>query len=152
MRSEYDGVKFYAKDDRSVGVELQKAEPILASFDASKDYNDVNELLEVFNIQKLIETGIALPSWSETTYKKYADLVGQFSALIGRYFQNIDDSSFVQTLESVDIDYQDDFWELFVKFKVYKNISAEMMGSYLNKPETTLCNLLVYKELVLLAK
>lgn len=148
MRSEYDGVKFYAKDDRSVGVELQKAEPILASFDASKDYNDVNELLELFNIQKLIETGIALPSWSETTYKKYADLVGQFSALIGRYFQNIDDSSFVQTLESVDIDYQDDFWELFVKFKVYKNISAEMMGSYLNKPETTLCNLLVYKELV----
>ena len=148
MRSEYDGVKFYAKDDRSVGVELQKAEPILASFDASKDYNDVNELLELFNIQKLIETGIALPSWSETTYQKYADLVGQFSALIGRYFQNIDDSSFVQTLESVDIDYQDDFWELFVKFKVYKNISAEMMGSYLNKPETTLCNLLVYKELV----
>ena len=148
MRSEYDGVKFYAKDDRSVGVELQKAEPILASFDASKDYNDVNELLELFNIQKLIETGIALPSWSETTYKKYADLVGQFSALIGRYFQNIDDSSFVQTLESVDIDYQDDFWELFVKFKVYKNISAETMSSYLNNPETMLYNLLVYKELV----
>ena len=47
MCSEYDGVKFYAKDDRSVGVELQKAEPILASFDASKDYNDVNELLEL---------------------------------------------------------------------------------------------------------
>lgn len=47
MRSEYDGVKFYAKDDRSVGVELQKAEVILASFDASKDYNDVNELLEL---------------------------------------------------------------------------------------------------------
>ena len=34
MRSEYDGVKFYAKDDRSVGVELQKAEPILASFES----------------------------------------------------------------------------------------------------------------------
>lgn len=47
MRSEYDGVKFYAKDDRSVGVELQKAEPILASFDASANYNDVNELLEL---------------------------------------------------------------------------------------------------------
>lgn len=47
MCSEYDGVKFYSKDDRSVGVELQKAEPILASFDASKDYNDVNELLEL---------------------------------------------------------------------------------------------------------
>ena len=148
MCSEYDGVKFYSKDDRSVGLELQKAEPILASFDASKDYNDVNELLELFNIQKLIETGIAMPSWSETTYKKYADLAGQFSALIGRYFQNIDDSSFVQTLESVDIDYQDDFWELFVKFKAYKNISAEIMGSYLNKPETMLYNLLVYKELV----
>lgn len=47
MRSEYDGVKFYSKDDRSVGVELQKAEPIFASLDASKDYNDVNELLEL---------------------------------------------------------------------------------------------------------
>lgn len=47
MCSEYDGVKFYSKDDRSVGLELQKAEPILSSFDASEDYNDVNKLLEL---------------------------------------------------------------------------------------------------------
>lgn len=47
MRSEYDGVKFYSKDDRGVGLELQKAEPILSSFDASEDYNDVNKLLEL---------------------------------------------------------------------------------------------------------
>lgn len=41
MRPEYDGVKFYSKEDFGSAWALQKAEPTLASFNADGDYNDV---------------------------------------------------------------------------------------------------------------
>ena len=44
MRPEYDGVKFYSKEDFGSAWALQKAEPTLASFNADGDYNDINKL------------------------------------------------------------------------------------------------------------
>lgn len=45
MRPEYDGVKFYSKEDFGSAWALQKAEPTLASFNADGDYNDINKVL-----------------------------------------------------------------------------------------------------------
>ena len=148
MRPEYDGVKFYSKEDFGSAWALQKAEPTLASFNADGDYNDINKVLELYNIQQLIETGAALTSWTDEIHKRYCALVKQFEPILGRRFGKIDNSSFVETQESVSIIYLDDFWKLFVKFKVYERISSEVMRSYLNKPETTLYKLLTHKELV----
>lgn len=44
MRPEYDGVKFYSKEDFGSAWALQKAEPTLASFNADGDYNDINKV------------------------------------------------------------------------------------------------------------
>lgn len=148
MRPEYDGVKFYSKEDFGSAWALQKAEPTLASFNADGDYNDINKVLELYNIQQLIETGAALTSWTDEIHKRYCALVKQFEPILGRRFGKIDNSSFVETQESVSIIYLDDFWKLFVKFKVYERISSEVMRGYLNKPETTLYKLLMHKELV----
>ena len=148
MRPEYDGVKFYSKEDFGSAWALQKAEPTLASFNADGDYNDINKVLELYNIQQLIETGAALTSWTDEIHKRYCALVKQFEPILGRRFGKIDNSSFVETQESVSIIYLDDFWKLFVKFKVYERISSEVMRGYLNKRETTLYKLLTHKELV----
>ena len=148
MRPEYDGVKFHSKEDFSSAWALQKAEPILASFNADGDYNDINKALELYNIQQLIETGATLASWTDEIHKRYCALVKQFEPILGRRFGKIDNSSFVETQESVSIMYLDDFWKLVVKFKVYERISSEVMRSYLKKPETTLYKLLTHKELV----
>ena len=52
MRPEYDGVKFYSKDDMSIGWELKRAEPILDTFDTMNVNDDVNVVLELYNIQQ----------------------------------------------------------------------------------------------------
>ena len=96
MRPEYDGVKFYSKNDMSIGWELEKAEPILNSFDAAKEYDDVNSILELYNVQQLVETGVALSSWTEPVHKGYCSRVKQFNPIIGRFFGKIDDSSFME--------------------------------------------------------
>ena len=79
MRPKYDGVKFYSKDDMSIGWELKRAEPILDTFDTMKVYDDVNVVLELYNIQQLVQTGVALTSWTDTTHKSYCSLVKKFN-------------------------------------------------------------------------
>ena len=148
MRPKYDGVKFYSKDDMSIGWELKRAEPILDTFDTMKVYDDVNVVLELYNIQQLVQTGVALTSWTDTTHKSYCSLVKKFNPILGRFFGKIDDLSFIETQSNVCISYLDDYWKLFVKFKVYKKISSETMKTFLNQPETTLYKLLEHKELV----
>lgn len=93
MRPEYDGVKFYSKEDFGSAWALQKAEPTLASFNADGDYNDINKVLELYNIQQLIETGAALTSWTDEIHKRYCALVKQFEPILGRRFGKIDNSS-----------------------------------------------------------
>lgn len=148
MRPEYEGVKYYSKNDMSIGSELEKAESILKSLDVAKEYNDVNNILELYNIQQLFETGVVLSSWTEPEYNRYCSLVKGFNSILGRFFGNVDDSSFIKVQSEVCISYIDDFWELFVKLKVYKRISTITMKEFLDKPDTTLYKLLEYKELV----
>ncbi len=148
MRPKYHGVKFYSKADISIGWELEKAEPILASFDASKDNDDVNTILELFNIQELLDTGVVFSSWTEEVHNNYRKTCKKFNPILGRFFGNIDDSSFFHIQKSVSIGYLDDFWTLFVKYKVYKRVSPEVMRNYLEQPDTTLYKLLEHKELI----
>lgn len=75
MRPEYEGIKFYGKNDMSIGWELEKAESILNSLDITKEYNNVNNILELYNIQQLVETGVALSSWTKQEQMRYCSLV-----------------------------------------------------------------------------
>jgi len=92
MHPESDGIKYYSKDDLSVGWELQRAEPILADFDVTRDYDDINEIIELYNIQKLLETGFVLSSWNEIETKHYQGLVGKLPSVIGKYLSKINGS------------------------------------------------------------
>lgn len=148
MRPKYDGVKFYSKKDMSIGLELTKAEPILNSFDATKKYNDVNAVLELYNIQQLVETGISLYSWTAEVHERYYSLVKEFNPIIGRFFNQIDDLSFADVQDNVCTLYLDDFWKLFDKFKVYKKITSDTMKGFLSRSNINLYKLLEYKELV----
>ncbi len=48
-------VKFYSKEDMASGYNLIKAEKIINNFDEQKEYNDINELIEFYNITKYID-------------------------------------------------------------------------------------------------
>lgn len=65
MHSGYDGVKFYGRNDLSVGWQLEKAEPIIEAFSVEKRVGTINEILELFNTQELLEIGVKLPKWSD---------------------------------------------------------------------------------------
>ena len=148
MRPEYDGVKFYSVYDWCIKEHLARADVILESYDENKKYIDVNEVIELFNIQKLINSGVNLEEWDEEKIAHYKKLCGSFMKVFGKFFGQIDDTNFKQICQSVCIGYVEDYWKLFVKFKAFKNVSGQMLADYLSEPETTLYMLLQQEELV----
>lgn len=148
MRPEYDGIKFYSVYDWCIKEHLAKATVILESFDENKKYIDVNEVIELYNIQKLINSGVNLDECDEEKIAYYKKLCSSFMKIFGSFFGQINDTNFKQICQSVCVEYIEDFWKLFVKFKTFKNVSGPMFADYLSEPETTLYMLLQQEELV----
>lgn len=148
MRPEYDGVKFYSVQDWSTGENLEKAAKILESFNENEDYADINEVIELYNVQQLINSGAYLREWDEDIIDHYKKLSIPITKVLGKFFGKINDENFQLITRSVSIGYVENYWELFVKFKIYKKVSREMFAAYINAPETTLWILLQQEELV----
>lgn len=148
MRPEYDGVKFYSVHDWGIGEHLAKAAIILESLDENKEYTDINKVIELYNIQELIDSGVILKEWDEGKVARYKKISSSSIKIIGKFFGQINDENFRQICQSVCIGYVEDFWKLFVKFKSFKKVSGQIFAAYLNEPETTLYMLLQQEELV----
>lgn len=148
MRPKYDGVKFYSVHDWSIGEHLAKSAIILESFDENKEYTDINQVIELYNIQELINSGVTLNDWDEVKIARYKNICSSFMKIFGKFFGQINDENFRQICQSVCIGYVEDFWILFVKFKAFKKVSGQIFAAYLNEPETTLYMLLQQEELV----
>lgn len=147
MRPEYDEIKFYSASDLSIGYSLSKAVPILEAFTPEREYTDINEILEFYNIQQLINVAY-LPEWDDIQKQQYKNTCKKFPAVIGRFFAGIDDSNFIQFCDSVYMTYWDDFWNVFVNLKAYARISKDTFLGFLRRPDTVLGHLLHRQELV----
>lgn len=148
MRSHYDGVKFYSANDWSIGENLEKAAVILDSFEANKEYTDINQVIELYNIYELITSGVYLKKWDEDSIDHYKQISNSTMRVVGKFFGRINDGNFSQLCQSVCINYIEDYWKLFAKFKTFKRVSGQAFTAYLNDPETALWVLLQQGELV----
>ena len=68
MGSEYIGVKYYSDNDLSLGWNLEKSEEIIQSIDFYKTDNNINYILELYNVHLLIKSDARLTSWSDEHY------------------------------------------------------------------------------------
>ena len=68
MGSEYVGVKYYSDNDLRLGWNLEKSEEIIQSIDFYKTDNNINYILELYNVHLLIKSDARLTSWSDEYY------------------------------------------------------------------------------------
>ena len=88
---------------------MEKAEPILNAFTLDKQYADINEIIELYNIRNAINADIALKSWTQEQCQRYKETVDTFSPVIGKFFSQINDSNFIEIVSTVSVLYMDDF-------------------------------------------
>lgn len=147
-RPQYDGVKFYSKGDMSIGWNLKKAEDRIPILSNKTTTYSINEILEMYNILKLFNTDSKLTSWDDNHYQKLKNIVYTFNASIGRFVSSFDYLQLNSTYMLICIDYINDFWDMFVHYKMYNKIPQDVFKEFLYSDSLKLRHILSYKELV----
>lgn len=140
-------IKFYSAGDLSGGYNLKKAEKLLREYHEGKEVKDINDIIELYNVNKFFENNIHLRDWREDDIEFYKKTAKAYIGVIAKFVKSINDSIIKDFYNAVDRFYKDDFWELMQKFKVYENISPIMFKELLEQSNVWLHQLVKYKDL-----
>ena len=144
---EYSRVVFYSKSDISAWVHLQKSQEILDAIDLNANF-ELNDYLEFYNIKKYFDNDIFLKKWSEKDKNNYIEKCHDLWKKCVTFFQAINTKNVKGYIEELSFNYDESFWELMAKFKVYENILGSDLQDILNIKPHHIDNLLKHKNFV----
>ena len=148
MSSLYNGVKYYSDYDMSIGWYLEKAEKVINSFDENNSQDDINYILELYNISLLFDSQGRLNTWNDEYYCDLKSKVNKFIPIIAKYFYNLNILKIKSFYNKISRQYQEDFWKLFSRFKVYKKIKNEEFLSILYEFNVSVYLILIHQIIV----
>lgn len=140
----YNGVKYYSNNDFSIGENLKRAEKIINNGELKTTYS-CNQILEFYNIIKLMESGVKLKEWNDDYYNNLKSKANIYRETIGRFFSEVNDENIENHLDNLSCDYFDDYFELFDKCKSFKHISSKVISGLLYSGKIKIDILLVNK-------
>lgn len=148
MVENYNAIKYYSNNDMSIGYSLEQAEPVINAFDPAKEYTDINKVIELFNIQQLMDSGVLLTKWDSQTVEKLKATCKLFNEKIGRFFAGINNDNFIEVFKSLNSLYIEDYWFLFSRYKVYTRVEGTAFISLLTQDIAALWPVLEQKAIV----
>lgn len=148
MNTNNDGVKFYNKHDLSGSYYLKKAELILDDYKPNNEYNDINKVIELYNIKQYLDHGLRLATWDNTVLVKYQEKSMTIPKIIGKFFLKIDGSNIAEHYDKLSVTYIEDFWQLICDNKVYERVEKNDMSKLLLQSNVTLWHILEQHKLV----
>lgn len=147
-KKEVNRIKYFTNADLASGHYLSLAEPILRNFDKEKSIDDINDIIEFYQIKRYIDADLFLPHWSENDRNYFKNVVKDLWNTIRKYWVSIDDRNFIKLFNSLEFCYRDSFWDLVETFENYKIISKEIFVKVLNSKHIFLRDVLHHKKLV----
>ncbi|MCC8061577.1 MAG: hypothetical protein LIO81_12215 [Clostridiales bacterium] len=148
MAEGYDGVKYLGNDKWSVVWQLDKAEKAIGAFAGKTETFYINEAIELYNIQKVINAGAQLELLDEAKINVLKESVKSYKGICAKFFSGITDENIAMVYGQLWFQYRDDFWELFDNLSVYKHISAETFISLIRNDQTSLKSVLKFRNTV----
>ncbi len=140
-------VVFHSKEDMAGGHYLSKGEHILRN-ETKSDYEDINDVLELYNIKKYIDNEVYLKSWSQDDIADFKQKVTEYSKIVGQFMSSIDDSNVIFYYEQLLHGYINSFWELVDNQKIYKQISSVNIPNILTNNPHVIRTILTHRNLV----
>ena len=67
----FERAKFYSIDDLGNNLELTRAEEILEAYDEGKEFEDINDIIELYNVKLFLDNHLALKKWTEEQIANY---------------------------------------------------------------------------------
>ena len=140
-------VVFFSKEDMAGGHFLQKGESVLRN-DIKSDCNDINDILELYNIKKYIDNELYLKDWSPEDIILFKHRVAEYGKIIGNFMATINDDNIHHFYLSIIREYIHSFWEIVNNQKIFRRISKSNFNSILSNEPHTIHELLTHKSLV----
>jgi len=81
-------VIFYSKEDMAAGLQLSKGERILRS-ELSKNLTGINDVLELYHINKYIANELYLNNWTDEDIKNFKQKYSEYDKIIKLFFSKI---------------------------------------------------------------
>lgn len=142
-----DRIEFFSKEDLAGVGYLSKAEYILRS-ETKSVYDDINDVIELYNIKKYLDNELYLKSWTENDISNFKQKAIEYGRIIGQFMSNINDSNFISFYKQLIYIYTNSFWELINDQKVFKQVSADKIKAILENNPNEIRNILTYKNIV----
>lgn len=68
-------VKFYSANDLMYGSNLRKSEKIIQEYEKGKEVNDINDIIELYNVKKYFDNKIYFSEWDSERIERYEAVV-----------------------------------------------------------------------------
>ncbi|WP_018248785.1 hypothetical protein [Orenia marismortui] len=140
-------VKFYSINDLACGHYLINGEHLIREYQAGKPVEDINDMIELYNIKKYFDNKIYLSKWTPKDIKNFEDIIRYQFGKVARFLKSINQDDFIIIYNNVERNYKDDFWQLIEKLEVYKNINQNDFQEFMNTSEVPLYGLLKNKRI-----
>lgn len=131
----------------SSGWYLQEMETFFQHWDEKIRDPDLKTILELYNIEQYLDTGLRLTAWTDEQFTGYQERCKVIPQILGRYFSTVTNENLQALCQSVNWEYVDDFWQLICDYKVYLRIASETIGALLNSNENFVWYILRHKAL-----
>lgn len=140
-------IKFYSSSDLSISFFVDRIEEVLKMIEHKKEVKNINDIIEIYNIQKFFDAKMFLKTWTETDIEHYKSLISSNIKTISQFFKLINDNNIIFIYKDIDMYYKSDFWELIDNLKIYKNISINIFYLLLNESVNFLYEILKNKNI-----
>ena len=77
----FERAKFYSLHDLGNTMELRRVQDVLDAYKPGLSYDNVNDVLELYNAKLFIDNGLALKVWDDTRIMSYVSLVSGFGSI-----------------------------------------------------------------------
>ncbi|CEN81263.1 hypothetical protein [Paraclostridium sordellii] len=141
-------VQYYSVNDSAIIYDKENMDRVIMNFNFDKKYENINDIIEIYNIKKYIDQGIYPSFWLPEDIKKSKDISKKYMKIVGKFYGTISNQNIEDLFDYVEIEYKSNFWEIFNDFKVYKKISNDKIHNLLNKSKRIVHYLLEHKDLV----
>ncbi len=141
-------IKYYGLRDLATSFYLKQVTETLENFDENRVYDDVNDVLELYNVLQYVED-LALPrSLKQSKMDQYVAMKPKIHKTIATFFNSIGDTNVADMIKDVVFDYHTDLLNLLARYKRFNVISSSTMLAALSASSVRVWSLLENKAFV----
>lgn len=143
-----DRITYFSNQDLSLWHYLPRVESVLRNFDSNNTISDINDAIELYHITLFIDNGARANSWSEGDITDFEQKTAAIKRCVYHFFSQLQPDNIVELYAQIEFNYQETFWEIINKFKLWSIVDNDAITNILNTHEGSIRYLLHHRGLV----